>query len=346
MQFSQTINLPHDLDGFDCIIDVRSPAEFAMDHVPGAINLPVLTDDERIEVGTIYKQSPFEARKIGAAMISRNVSKHLSEALADKPLDFRPLLYCWRGGMRSRSIAFILRSVGWDAYIIKGGYHTFRKFVISETERLLETQGFQFEIISGFTGVGKTRVLEKAQELGKQVLDLEGLANHKGSLLGGMSGGQPSQKQFDTRIWQVLSQADPAKPIYVEAESNRIGKLHQPPALWKKLASAQVTQLSMPLDDRVRFLLDDYPYLVNNPEQLIVLLNHLRRLRGNEQVDTWIELIHSDQWHDLVKSLLEHHYDLSYRMPGSGNSNYPSPRRTIEIPEYTEKAIEEAARAL
>lgn len=189
---------------FDAVIDVRSPAEFADDHIPGAINLPVLNDDERARVGTIYKQeSPFAARKVGAALVSRNIARHLDEHFADKPKEYRPLVYCWRGGQRSGSFAIILSQIGFRATVLGGGYKTYRGQVM---DGLREVSGrFEFRVLAGRTGSGKTRVLREMAALGGQVLDLEELAVHRGSLLGSEPGcPQPPQRLFESLLYQRL----------------------------------------------------------------------------------------------------------------------------------------------
>ena len=232
MQHLITASLPLDLEQYSMVIDVRSPHEFALDHIPGAINMPVLYDDDRKYIGTLYKDSPFEAKKQGAAMIAHNISKHIQEGLVDKDQDFSPLLYCWRGGMRSRSFAFIMRSIGWKPEVVDGGYQAFRRYVIQDLDTICQNIAPNLQVISGLTGVGKTKLLHTAQREGKQVLDLEGLANHKGSLLGeDPAHPQPSQKAFESRVWQTRKKLDPTQPIYVESESNRIGCVHIPPTL-------------------------------------------------------------------------------------------------------------------
>ena len=150
---------------FDTIIDVRSPGEFEDDRVPGAINCPVLSNDERARVGTMYKQiSPFEARKVGAALIARNIADHIEQHFQDKPKNWRPLVYCWRGGQRSGIFTHFLREIGWDAHRIEGGYKTWRHHVLEQLAVL--PQRFQYRVVSGATGNAKSRVLE-AMSLGE-----------------------------------------------------------------------------------------------------------------------------------------------------------------------------------
>jgi tRNA 2-selenouridine synthase len=347
MKHVETISLPHDLSEFTEIIDVRSPLEFAEDHLPDAVNLPVLNDEERAKVGTLYKDNPFEARRLGAALISSNAAKHLKEHLADKDKTYAPLVYCWRGGMRSNSLAQILRSVGWRARLLDGGYKTFRSFVSTDTECILSKPDFRLSVLAGQTGVAKTRLLHTLHSKGAQIIDLEGLASHRGSVLGlEPNTQQPGQKHFETRLWHILSQIDSSRPVFIEAESNRIGMLHCPPPLWKKLGEAQVFNIELPLSQRAAFLLDDYPHFTKDSEHLKNLLNRLVKLRGKEQVARWHELIDSQQWTGFVESVLRDHYDLVYRRAGDEKSNYPAPQVTITMEDFTSLSLKQASDTL
>ena len=155
MQQVETITLPHDFLEFSEIIDVRAPSEFAEDHLPGAINLPVLNDEERKIVGTLHKSNPFAARRLGAGMISSNAARHLAGHLAEKEKGYAPLVYCWRGGQRSNSLAYILRSIGWRARVLNGGYKAFRKFSSEDLERILSNPALALTVLGGPTGVAK-----------------------------------------------------------------------------------------------------------------------------------------------------------------------------------------------
>ena len=347
MHYFETTSLPTDLSAFSEIIDVRSPEEFALDHLPGAINLPVLNDEERVRVGTLYKSSPFEARKLGAGLVSANAATHLREHFLEKNMDYVPLLYCWRGGMRSRSLTHILSSVGWNAQLLNGGYRAFRKWMVADLEDILNQDCFQLTVLSGLTGVGKTRLLHALAEQGAQIIDLEGLANHKGSLLGTPHcGKQPSQKLFESRLWQSLRHLDLSKPIYTEAESNRIGDVHCPPALWKKLGNSSVLEIQLPLAERTKLLREDYPHFADNPTLLSELLDVLRRLRGNTLIDQWQQQIQANDWDHFLTSILKDHYDLSYRKPGDAKSIYPEPKASVAIPSTSADSYSSAAASI
>lgn len=347
MHSFDSITLPSDLSEHTEIIDVRSPAEFAIDHIPGAINLPVLDNEERIKVGTLYKNSPFEGRRLGAGLISANVSRYLAGYLATKGKDYSPLLYCWRGGMRSRSITHILSTIGWDAKLLNGGYRAFRKFVVDDLARILTETPLQLTVLSGLTGVGKTRMLHALERKGVQILDLEGLANHKGSLLGSPQvGEQPSQKQFETRLWHTLSQFDLTKPVWTEAESNRIGNVHCPSPLWKKLSEGTLVELDLDIEHRAQLLTEDYPHFCKDPDSLSELLNVLRRMRGNTVVDQWQDQIAHKDWDAFLSSILVDHYDLSYRRPEDEKSNYTAAVAKVTIDSAAQESYDKGASEL
>ncbi|SMX46214.1 tRNA 2-selenouridine(34) synthase MnmH [Maliponia aquimaris] len=298
--------------GFDAVIDVRSPAEFAEDRVPGAINLPVLDNDERARVGTIYKQeSPFKARKLGAALVFRNAANHIEQRLSHHDGAWRPLVYCWRGGQRSGAFTWMLREIGWRADVVQGGYRTYRRLVTAclydmpLPHRLVQ--------LGGYTGTAKTALLPRLARRGVQVLDLEGLARHRGSLLGDMPGGQPAQKGFESDLAQALHHLDPARPVVVEAESSKIGQINLPPALWDAMKTAPWVEIAAPLKARARYLAEAYEDILADGERLKAKLAPLRFHRGHALVDAWETLIADGDRLALCRSLAEDHYDPAYR---------------------------------
>lgn len=307
---------PATLARFDMIIDVRSPGEFAEDHAPGAVNLPVLSDEERAEVGTIYVQeSRFRARRIGAAYIARNVARYLETDLADKDGAFRPLIYCWRGGQRSNAMAVILSQVGWRTGLLQGGYKTYRRRV---SERLYDAGlPHRLVLLDGPTGCGKTEILGLAARRGVQVLDLEGLAAHRGSLFGGLPGKpQPSQKMFESRLLGAIEALDPARPVLVEAESSKIGERMIPPALWKLMEAAPRIALSAPAEDRARYLLTAYREITEDRAALDDLLARVPDRPGRKRLAEWRALADAGDFQALAAALIELHYDPSYRRAG------------------------------
>jgi len=301
-----------ELHAFDEVIDVRAPSEFAEDHIPGAINLPVLSDAERERVGTMYKQiSSFEAEKMGAALVSRNIARTLEGYLADKPKAYRPLVYCWRGGSRSGSLTHVLQKIGFPAMQLDGGYKAYRRHVISELVRLPSL--FAYRVVCGTTGSGKSRLLLELEKAGAQVLDLEVLAAHRGSLLGALPDQpQPSQKSFESAIWFALSRFDLKRTVYVESESKKIGALRVPETLITAMRASACVRLEVPLEARVKLLTEDYAHFLHNPDTINNLLAHLIPLRGSETVTAWQELANTQAWDQLVSTLLLQHYDPAY----------------------------------
>ncbi len=307
----RTANLSQSSE-FDDIIDVRTPSEFAEDHIPGAINCPVLSDEERIIVGTLYKQqSPFEARKVGAALVARNIARHLETRFRDHPKSWRPLIYCWRGGQRSGAASIIFAQIGWAAHKLEGGYKAYRREVLHQLTVL--PQNFSMQVICGPTGSGKSRLLTALAESGKQILDLENLAQHRGSVLGRLpEQKQPNQKWFDSTLLLELQKLDPARPVYVEAESNKIGSITLPEALVAAMRKGTCLEVETPLEVRIAGLLEDYKHYLANTSMLFEHLQVLQRFHGNQQLEHWHSLINAGEFPAFVSELLSLHYDPSY----------------------------------
>ena len=327
---------------FDDVIDVRSPSEFAEDHVPGAMSLPVLTDEERARVGTIYKQiDPFQARKLGAALVSRNAARHLEGPLSDRPGGWRPLVYCWRGGQRSGSFAMILRQIGWRAETVEGGYKAYRRLV----SQLLHDEVLPWKpvLIDGNTGTAKTQILRHLADEGAQVVDLEGLAEHRGSLFGGMAGPQPSQKMFETRLASALIGLDPARPVFMEAESNKVGEVLIPGSVWKAMLAAPRMEVSAPLPDRAAHLIETYAELTADAEALRAIIDQLRPYHSADRIDGWQALAGARDFHALCVELMRDHYDPRYAKS--------SPRKAaaggrFDMPDLSEKTLRDTARRM
>lgn len=335
-----------DLAAYDEIIDVRSPSEFAEDHIPGAINCPVLDDDERARVGTLYKQvSPFEAKKLGAALVSRNIARHLETQFLDRPKNWRPLIYCWRGGERSASMTTIFRAIGWSAGQLDGGYKAYRRHVVEQLDSLPER--FTFRVVCGATGSAKTSVLQAIGRLGEQVLDLEDLASHKGSVLGILPGQpQPTQKWFETTLLQQLAALDPGRPVYVEAESRKIGNLHVPEALIYRIRLGACLNIEATLAARVAFLLRDYAYFFDLPNLLNRRLEALHTLVAGEILKRWQGYVAEQAWPALVRELLELHYDPLYRRSQDHNFIGLQHPQAFATDDLTPAGIERLAQAL
>lgn len=325
------------------MIDVRSPGEYEEDHWPGAINLPVLSDQERAEIGTTYKQDPFRARQRGAALVARNIAAHLESHFIDWDRDYRPLVYCWRGGQRSQSLALVLAQVGWRVTVLQGGYKAYRRW-IREQLHLLPTQ-FHYRLLAGPTGVGKTQLLHDLAQKGAQVLDLEGLARHRGSLLGQeWQQAQPSQKWFESLMVEQLQSFQPEQPIWVESESSTIGRLHLPAALWQAMKASPCIQIEAPLRDRVDWLIRSYPHLMAHPQVLREKLVLLKPQQGQARVRQWHEWIEAQAWEELVQDLLERHYDPTYRH--AIQRTYPHQLETVELSDLSRESLHQLAQQL
>lgn len=300
------------LHDFDEIIDVRSPLEYADDHIPGACNAPVLGNEERAQIGTLYKQvSPFEASRVGAAIAARNIARHLETTFADRPQGWRPLVYCWRGGKRSGSMTVMFNMIGWRARQLDGGYKAYRRATLETLHAL--PPALRYVVLTGPTGSGKTRLLHALHEAGAQTLDLEQLACHRGSLLGAWPGSeQPTQKRFDTLLATRLRQFDPSRPVFVEAESRKIGAVELPTSLLNSMHRACCVEVSATREDRASFLQQDYAPLFENPDWLKSQLRRMLGLHSRETINGWQQLVDESRPADLARELIDHHYDPAY----------------------------------
>ncbi|MGH9577896.1 MAG: tRNA 2-selenouridine(34) synthase MnmH, partial [Terriglobales bacterium] len=316
---------------FDDLIDTRSPAEFAEDHIPGALNCPVLDNEERARVGTIYKQvSPFDAKKLGAALVAKNIARHIEMLFMDKPKTWKPLVYCWRGGKRSGAMAHVLREIGWDARTLAGGYKAYRRYVVDSLSAL--PLKFSFKVVHGATGSGKSRLLRALRKAGAQVLDLEDLAAHRGSVLGNLPGQpQPSQKMFESRLLKALFDFDFKREIYIEGESKKIGQLQVPEALIARMRASECVLLQAGTQTRVALLLEEYRHFFADPASLGVQLDCLAGLHGRERVAQWKALAAGGEWAELVNRLLLEHYDPAYQRSASQNFPRLAGARTVRL---------------
>ncbi|OGA66672.1 MAG: tRNA 2-selenouridine(34) synthase MnmH [Betaproteobacteria bacterium RIFCSPLOWO2_12_FULL_68_20] len=334
------------LTDFDAILDTRSPSEYAEDHIPDAVSAPVLEDDERAAVGTLYKQvSQFDARKLGAALLAKNVARHVGTLFKDKGPGWRPLVYCWRGGKRSAAMAHILREIGWDASTLEGGYKAYRRWVVGQLQTL--PGRFDFRVVQGATGSGKSRLLAALREAGAQVLDLEALAAHRGSVLGDLPGRpQPSQKWFDSLLLKELSALDAARPVYVEGESRKIGQVQVPEALIGNMRASECIVLEADAETRVALLLDEYRHFLADTKSLEAQLDCLVGLHGREKVNAWKSLAARGEWREFVARLLVEHYDPAYRRSSASNFARLPQAEIVRIASPDEASFARAARSL
>ncbi len=321
---------------YDDFIDVRSPSEFAQDHLPGAINLPVLSDEERARVGTIYvRECRFKARKLGAALIAHNASHHLQQTLADKPGSYWPLLYCARGQLRSESFATILSQIGWRVATLDGGYSAYRSAVKS----MLYDQPLAppLVLLDGNTGTAKTELLMLLKNRGLQVVDLEALANHRGSLFGARRDRQPTQKMFESGLAHQLAQLDPDHPLVVEAESSKIGERIVPPSLWEAMERAPRISMQAPLAARANYQATAYADIAEDLGRLDGLLDQLRPFHARELISQWRELAHRGDKEALAAQLMTHHYDPRYTKQRA--RQHPRKRYDVELDDLTPETL-------
>ena len=328
-----------EIDLFDEVIDVRSPSEFAEDHVPGAVSFPVLDDEERARIGLLYKQvSPFESKKLGAALVSRNIARHLEASFVRRDKNWRPLVYCWRGGKRSGAMTHVLREIGWQAAQLDGGYKSYRREVAAQLA--VQPREFRYLVLCGETGSAKSRLLEALAAAGAQVLDLERLAAHRGSVLGDLPDApQPSQKAFETRVWDGLRKLDPHRPVFVEAESKKIGQLQVPDALLDTMRAAECVRVEAPVAARVRFLIEEYRHFLADPAALKAQLDCLVALHGREVIARWQAAADRGEWEALVADLLENHYDPAYRKSTHRNYARLAAARVVQPPDLSPPVI-------
>ena len=334
------------LADFDTIIDARTEDEHALDHVPGAVNWPTLDNAQRIEIGTLYKQvNPFEAKKRGAALSARNIAAHIEREVMDKPKGWRPLVYCWRGGNRSGALATILGAIGFQVTLIEGGYKAWRAALVEDLDRLAPT--LSYRVVCGPTGSGKTRLLHALAAEGAQVLDLEGLACHRSSVLGHLPGQpQPSQKRFDSLLWSSLKGFDPGRPVFVESESKKVGNLRVPDALMNAMRASPCIDLQLSDAERVALLLEDYDFFVQDPEHFCQRLQALTELRGREVVSGWVDRVRAGHTPEVVLELLLQHYDPMYAASIRRNFVQYGQARVQTLTDRSGASMQAAAREL
>jgi tRNA 2-selenouridine synthase len=335
------------LDEFDTVIDARSEDEYALDHLPGALNWPTLDNAQRHAVGTTYKQvNPFEARKMGAAIAARNIATHVEQRACDKSRSWRPLVYCWRGGQRSGSLSLVLDQIGFRVHILQGGYKAFRAALLADTERMAGQ--FNYQVVCGTTGSGKTRLLQSLARAGAQVLDLEALAHHRSSVLGAIPGlPQPSQKAFDTHVWDVLRRMDPARPVVVESESRKVGNVAVPAALMDAMRTrGHCLNLVLRDTERVALLMEDYNFFVRDTETFCSRLDALIEIRGKATVQAWKSAVREGRLPDVVQDLLTQHYDPVYLQSMQRNFRNFAKARTVSPANRSAQAMDALAASL
>lgn len=313
------------------VIDARSPREFSEDHVPGAINLPVVDDDQYAEVGTLHKSDTHAAYLIGVEYSLVNIAKHIKEVIAKLKKADRILVYCFRGGKRSQLWADNLRTIGFEVDVLPGGWKNYRKWVRESLEVL--PGRYALKVLSGPTGCGKTRLLHALRAVGEQAIDLEDIARHRGSLIGAVPGeSQPSQKLFDSMLLDALAKLDPARPVWVEAESKKVGNVQLPDALYAAMHRASPYQLQAPMQERVRLWREDYAHFVSDPVSMVAMLAPLKPLVGGEELSRWQALATSSEVDELFERVMTAHYDPCYARSTAKSYNSAPMGSVVELP--------------
>lgn len=310
-----------DFKSYDLIIDARSPREYEEDHIPGAVNMPVVNNDEYAEVGTLHRTDPMGAYQLGARYSLMNIARHIGQDLSTYHAKSRILVYCFRGGKRSKVWFDVLDTIGFRVDKLKGGWKAYRRWV--NEQLAVAPANFRYIVVSGPTGCGKTRLLNALHEAGAQVLDLEAIATHRGSIIGAVPGkNQPTQKMFDSLLLRRLSEFDPARPVWVESESKKIGRVQLPDALLATMRTGMTIMVDAPMPQRVQLLREDYAHFEQDPQSMVDRLAHLRPLIGGEEFSVWQQLADQRAVPELFERLMRNHYDPTYRR--SILRNYPA----------------------
>lgn len=290
-------------------IDLRSVSEFNESHIEGAINLPILNDEERIIVGTLYDRGfTTEAKKKGVEFASYKLSYYVNEIITLREKK-EVVLYCSRGGFRSTVLFNLLKSLKIQVMKLKGGYKSYRKYVRNYLEN--EIEKIDFVTLDGLTGSGKTEILEELEKNNVDVLDLERLANHRGSVLGSvLKEEQPSQKTFENRIFETLRKRK-KDIVFVEAESIRVGKLNVPKELFVKYQNGKRILINSNMEDRIKRLKKEY--VKENDEELIAAIENLRGLVKEERIEKYKLEIKNGEYEKVIEDLIKRYYDPKYK---------------------------------
>jgi tRNA 2-selenouridine synthase len=334
-----------EFDDYSLVIDARSPHEYAEDHVPGAVNLPVVDDAQYAEVGIRHKTDKHGAYLVGVEYSLRNIADQIKPLISRYGETDRFLVYCFRGGKRSRLWADNLRTIGFQVDVLAGGWKRYRQWVRESLDEL--PARFSYVVLAGPTGCGKTRLLKAIADQGGQVVDLEGLASHRGSLLGDLPGTrQPSQKAFDSLLLQELRRLDPSRPVWIEAESKKVGNVQLPDSLFRRMHASRVIQLDAPMPERVRLWREDYPHFVADPVAMVRKLLPLKPLVGGKVLAEWERLAEAGDTDSLFESIMREHYDPCYARSTSSHYGASADVPTVDLDGLDPASLSRAAARL
>jgi tRNA 2-selenouridine synthase len=288
------------------LIDVRSPAEYKHAHIPNALSLPLFNDDERARVGTAYKQvSPENALLKGLEFVGPKMAGFVKKAIRWAP-ERKVIVHCWRGGKRSGSMAWLLKFAGFDVLTIEGGYKHYRNFVLQQ----FDNQQVKIIILGGKTGSGKTAILKELEKQGEQIIDLEGIAHHKGSAFGWIGESeQPTTEQFENNLYDVLRKIDVTKRVWVENESHSVGSVYIPNGFWNQMKKAPLIHIEVPFEARVKHLVEGYTH--TSKEDLVLSFQKISKKLGYDIVKKAIEFVENGDYESAAAIALKY-YDKAY----------------------------------
>ena len=316
------------------VVDVRTASEFSESHIPGAVNIPLFTDEERVVVGTKFKKSNREAAIIqGLDFVGPKLSQYI-KTLRKLTNNKEVLMHCWRGGMRSSSMAWLFELYGYNVKLLDGGYKTYRKYVINSFETKVP-----LIVLGGMTGSGKSEILHALQAIGQQLIDLEGIANHKGSAFGALGQDtQPTTSQFQNNLFEIWRQLDYDKPIWIEDESASIGRVSMPRELFKQIRESKLILVEIDKNVRINRLIKEYAIFTD--DELIQSVNKIHKRLGDENTKRCIEAVKNKNYF-LVADLTLNYYDKAYR-----NGLSKRDKESIFTIEIQQRNQDENARAI
>lgn len=306
-------------------IDVRSPKEYKTDTIPGSINIPLLDDMDREQVGKVYKEKgPHEAKVLGLKLVSGRLFDLVNKISSFSQSGLKPVVFCWRGGMRSHAVVTLVDLMGEEVYQLRGGYKAYRRYVNKFFEQY-EVLPLKFVVLYGLIGVGKTEVLRELKKLGENVIDLEKAANNRGSVFGDIGlGTQPSQKSFESYIFKSIMNGKEDKPYFVECESKRIGRLIVPSSVYKGMQRGRKILIYASMESRINRILKDYAADLSESrkKELSQALLKLKNRLGSRKVQWLIDLVEKEKYEEVICYLLEKYYDPLYGYPSGPDSKY------------------------